>query len=43
MYALLSEGLYTPQAYATAVVLLVVVIGINALSGAVAKKLSSKR
>ena len=43
MYALLSEGLYTPQAYATAVVLLVVVIGINALSGAVAKKLSSER
>lgn len=43
MYALLSEGLYTPQAYATAVVLLVVVIGINALSGAVAKKLSNER
>ena len=43
MYALLSEGLYTPQAYATAVVLLVVVIGINALSGAMAKKLSNMR
>lgn len=38
MYALLNEGLYTNQAYATAVVLLVVVIGINCLSGAVAKK-----
>lgn len=38
MYCLLSEGLYTNQAYATAVVLLVLVIGINALSGAIAKK-----
>lgn len=43
MYALLSEGLYTPQAYATAVVLLVVVIIINTLSGFAAKKLSGKR
>ena len=33
MYALLSEGLYTEEAYATAVVLLVLVILINALSG----------
>lgn len=39
MYALSSEGLYTGQAYATAVVLLVVVIGINALSAYVAKKI----
>ena len=39
MYCLLSEGLYTDQAYATAVVLLVIVIGINALSGYIAKKL----
>ncbi|MBQ8688102.1 MAG: phosphate ABC transporter permease PstA [Ruminococcus sp.] len=39
MYALLSEGLYTEQAYAAAVVLLVLVIGINALSGFAAKKL----
>lgn len=38
MYCLLSEGLYTDQAYATAVVLLILVIGINALSGAIAKK-----
>lgn len=37
MYALLSEGLYTDQAYATAVVLLVMVIIINALSGLVAR------
>lgn len=39
MYKLMSEGLYTNQAYATAVVLLVMVIIINALSGFVAKKL----
>lgn len=32
MYALLTEGLYEEQAYATAVVLLVLVIGINSLS-----------
>ena len=42
MYALLSEGLYTEQAHAAAVVLLVLVIGINALSGYAAKKLASK-
>ncbi len=41
MYALLSEGLYTEQAHASAVVLLVLVIGINALSGYAAKKLVS--
>ncbi len=40
MYCLLSEGLYTEQAYATAVILLVVVIGINALSNFVAKRIS---
>ena len=40
MYCLLSEGLYTNQAYATAVVLLVMVILINALSGFFAKKLT---
>jgi len=39
MYALSSEGLYTGQAYATAVVLLVVVIGINAMSAYMAKKI----
>ncbi len=38
MYCLLSEGLYMNQAYATAVILLVMVLGINALSGYVAKK-----
>lgn len=42
MYALLSEGLYTEQAHASAVVLLVIVIGINALSGLVARKLVNK-
>ena len=40
MYALLSEGLYTEQAYATAVVLLVLVVGINTLSAAVAKRVT---
>ncbi|MBQ4650664.1 MAG: phosphate ABC transporter permease PstA [Firmicutes bacterium] len=39
LYTLLTEGLYTQQAYATAVVLLVMVIFINALSGMLAKKL----
>ena len=33
MYCLLNEGLHRSEAYATAVVLLVMVIGINALSG----------
>ena len=40
MYALLSEGLYMKQAYATAVVLLLMVVGINALSAAIAKMLA---
>ena len=39
MYVLASEGLHVGQAYATAVVLLVIVIGINWLSGLLAKKL----
>lgn len=39
MYAISGEGLYINQTYATAVVLLVVVIVINALSGYVAKKI----
>lgn len=38
MYALLSEGLYTDEAYATAVILLIMVIIINALSSLIAKK-----
>lgn len=42
MYALFSEGLYTDEAYATAVVLLILVIIINALSGMVAKKLATR-
>jgi phosphate transport system permease protein len=37
MYALLSEGLYTKQAYATAVVLLVLVIFVNWLSSYAAR------
>ena len=43
MYALLSEGLYMEEAYATAVVLLVMVLLINMLSGLVAKRLSTKK
>lgn len=42
MYALLNEGFYTEQAYATAVVLLVMVIGINALSSRIAKKIGKR-
>lgn len=41
MYNLSNEGLYMDQAYATAVVLLVLVVGINTLSGFAAKKLAS--
>ena len=40
MYALSSEGLYTGQAYATAVILLITVAGINALSSLLVKKLA---
>ena len=40
MYNLSSEGFYTDQAFATAVVLLVIVMIINWLSGRVAKKLT---
>lgn len=40
LYCLFSEGLYTQQAYATAVVLLLMVILINAISSAIAKKVS---
>lgn len=43
VYALLSEGLYMEQAYATAVVLLILVLIINMLSGLIAKKLSAKK
>lgn len=40
MYSISGEGLYIDETYATAVVLLVVVIAINTLSSLVAKKLS---
>ena len=40
MYALLSEGLYTNQAYATAVVLMAMVLIINWMSNKMAKKLT---
>lgn len=42
MYALSSEGLYTDQAYATAVVLLMLVVGINTLSAYLAKKMVNR-
>lgn len=42
MYAISGEGLYINQTYATAVVLLVVVIVINAVSGYIAKKCEKK-
>lgn len=43
MYALASEGLNTDKAYATAVVLIVLVVGINTLSGFVAKRIAKGR
>lgn len=42
MYNLSNEGLYIDQTYATAVVLLIVVLAINYLSSLAAKKLESK-
>lgn len=42
MYCLWNEGLRTKESYATAVVLLVLVIGINALSSAVAKRIARR-
>ncbi len=42
MYALMSEGLYTDQAHASAVILMVLVIGLNALSSFAAKKLTKQ-
>lgn len=39
MYALSNEGLYTDQAYATAVVLLLIVLLINWVSGRIARKI----
>ena len=43
MYSLSREGLHTNEAYATAVVLLVVVLLINGLSSLIARKLESAR
>ena len=43
MYALSSEGLHTDKAYATAVVLLVIVVIINCLSRVVASKVSNNK
>lgn len=43
MYSLSKEGLHTDSAYATAVVLLIIVILINMLSGKVAKKLGKDK
>ena len=43
MYALSQEGLYIKQTYATAVVLLVIVVGINALSATVAKRVTKRK
>ncbi|MBQ1274288.1 MAG: phosphate ABC transporter permease PstA, partial [Cellulosilyticum sp.] len=40
MYSLSREGMHTDKAYATAVVLLLMVMGINWLSGFIAKRIS---
>lgn len=42
MWVLSGEGLYTDQAYATAVVLIILVVVINAVSSAVAKKIQKR-
>jgi phosphate ABC transporter, permease protein pstA len=43
MYSLWSEGLNSEQSYATAVVLLVIVASLNALSSALAKRLTGQK
>lgn len=43
MYVLTNEGLHTDRAWGTAVVLLVLVFGINTLSAFIAKKLGNKK
>lgn len=43
LYALSSEGMHTNEAFATAVVLMIVVVGINTLSAFTAKKLSKEQ
>lgn len=42
MYSLSREGLHTDQAYATAVILLIIVLLINAFSSLIAKKIAAK-
>lgn len=42
MYCLMTEGLYTGQAYATAVILIVTVLLINGLSGLIAHKIAKR-
>lgn len=42
MYNLSREGLYMNQSYATAVILLIVVIAINSLSGLIAKRIAKE-
>ena len=42
MYALLNEGRYMEEAYATAVILLVLVVAINALSTFISRKITAK-
>ena len=42
MYCLSSEGLHTDQAYATAVVLLLIVLVMNTVSALIARKLTKK-
>lgn len=42
MYAISSEGLYIKQAYATAVVLLIIVVLINAFSAYIAKRIERR-
>ena len=43
MYTISTEGLYLGQSYATAVVLLVMVLAINSLSAIIAKRIGGKR
>lgn len=42
MYCLMTEGLYTGQAYATTVILIVMVLLINGLSGLIAHKIAKR-
>ena len=43
MYTISTEGLYLNQSYATAVVLLMLVLVINSLSALIAKRIGGKR